>query len=161
MEAIVFWVLAALSTGGALGVVLSRDPVHSAMSLVGTLFCIASVFVMLHAHLLAALQVIVYAGAVMVLFVFIIMLLSKPGDKEKRLHRGGMKIAGMTVAGLMLFILTVSIVHEPAPEGEYAIGHIRAVAMNLFTEHVPALQLTALLLLAAVVGATVIAKRRI
>ncbi|MCU1485231.1 MAG: nuoJ, partial [Actinomycetia bacterium] len=75
VDKIVFFIAAAACLGGALGVILSKNPVHSALSLVGTLFGIAIHFVNLGAHFLAAVQVVVYAGAIVVLFLFVIMLL--------------------------------------------------------------------------------------
>ena len=76
METVVFFAMAALAVGSALLLVLFRNPVYSALSLVGTLFSVAGLFVLLDAHFLAAVQIIVYAGAIMVLFLFVIMLLN-------------------------------------------------------------------------------------
>src|SRR5437867_1850821 len=93
MGALAFVVLALLLIGSALTVVLHRNPVKSAMALVVTLFLLAVVFVLLGAHMIAALQVIVYAGAIMVLFLFVIMLLNlQTDDPERGVHRTGLRV---------------------------------------------------------------------
>ena len=88
MTEIVFYALAAMALGGAIGVVLQRSPVASLLSMVGTLASVAGIFVLLEAHFLAAIQVMVYAGAIMVLFLFVIMLLNLGHDYEPDLRRG-------------------------------------------------------------------------
>jgi len=158
-----FYVLAALTIAAALGVVILRNPVHCAMSLVAALFLIAISFMSLQAHLVAALQIIVYAGAVMVLFLFVIMLLNLQTETVPEAHVG-QKIVGVVAAAAVAFLLSrtiiagkMAVIREPHINPEF--GTTQAVARMLFREHVVAFELTSLLLLVAVVGAVVLARR--
>jgi NADH-quinone oxidoreductase subunit J len=149
----------------ALTVVLHPNPVKSAMALVVTLFLLAVVFVFLEAHMIAALQIIVYAGAIMVLFLFVIMLLNLSDDGEEPrssgrvLFRLGAWVGGGVLAvELVALFLRVPFPAVPAaPEG---YGGADAVAMSLFTDFLLPFELTSILLLVAVVGAVVLAQRR-
>src|SRR5215470_6499637 len=110
IEVIVFVVSAIIILGGAFGVVLARNPVHSALSLVATLFGIAVLFVAQNADFLAAVQVIVYAGAIVVLFLFVIMLLGV--DQSERLRTDSLRVQRplaviMGVIAIGLIIMTV------------------------------------------------------
>jgi NADH-quinone oxidoreductase subunit J len=158
-----FYVLAALTVVAASGVVFLRNPVHCAMSLVTALFLIAVCFMSLQAHLVAALQIIVYAGAVMILFLFVIMLLNLQSETVRE-SRVGQKVVGaiaaLAVAGLLARTLVagkMAVIREPHVNPEF--GTTQAVARMLFREHVVAFELTSLLLLVAVVGAVVLARR--
>jgi NADH-quinone oxidoreductase subunit J len=164
MATLAFLVLAALLVGSALAVVLHPNPVKSAMALVVTLFLLAVVFVLLEAHMIAALQIIVYAGAIMVLFLFVIMLLNL-GDEEQRARpRRRVVVHGVAwAAGALLAVVLVRLVAgaplgrpAPAPEG---YGSAALVARSLFTDYVLPFELAGLLLLVAVIGPVVLAKR--
>jgi len=164
MAAVVFFPLAALLVMLALAVVLHPDPVKSALALVGTLFLLAVFFVFLSAEVVAALQVIVYAGAIMVLFLFVIMLLS-PG--AERAERRGL-VVGTVVGGLALVLAWQT--GWWAAGGKAGAGGVRAVAglggvfalaRSLFTDFLLPFELTSVLLLVAIVGAVVLAKRRL
>jgi NADH-quinone oxidoreductase subunit J len=160
-EAILFWILAAVSVGCGLGVITVRNPVHSAMFLVGSLFSLAGLFVLLRAHLVAALQVLVYAGAIMMLFVFVIMLLSLTEEEREEAHRTGYKLFGVLSVGVICLAAAWAATQEPMPDRERAVGTVRAVAMQLYTEYVLAFEVVAVLLLVAIIGAAVVAMRRI
>jgi NADH-quinone oxidoreductase subunit J len=167
MEAAVFFVAAAIVLAGAIGVILYRNPVHSALSLVATLFGVAVLFVAQDAQLLAAVQVIVYAGAIVVLFLFVIMLLGVdqadslrddplPGQRPLAL------LGGAATLGLLLVILLAQ--EDPTTGGEGVGGfgdrpNVEALARVLFSDYVFAFEITSLLLTIAVVGAVVLAKR--
>ncbi len=157
----VFAVLAVLLVLASLGVILQRNPVRSALSLVAALFLLAVFYVFLEAHLVAALQVIVYAGAIMVLFLFVIMLLRlqvEPRDPERTAGRiAAAGLAALFVAQLVLFLRAA-----PAPTGSAApaFGTTEAVAEVLFTRLVLPFEMTSVLLLVAIVGAVVLAKRK-
>jgi len=158
-----FYLLAALTVGGALGVVTLRNPVHCALSLVGTLFLVAVAFVALQAHLVAALQIIVYAGAVMVLFLFVIMLLNLQADPAD-VSPLGLRVFSVAAAAVLGGVLAHSIwqgLKDRASRGPLAgdFGSTAEVARLLFREHLVAFELTSLLLLVAVVGAVVLARR--
>lgn len=162
MEGVLFWVFATLVVVGALGVIGARNPIHSAMSLVGTLFFLAAVFVLLRAHLVAGLQVLVYAGAIMVLFVFVIMLLSLSDDDLGQPRPTLWKVLGGGAAGgiaaaVAMAIFSGGVVVAPVPSS----AGLTVVAHALYTDHVLAFEIIGVLLLVAIVGAVVVAKRRI
>lgn len=166
MEWAVFAVFAVASLVGSVGVVLARKPVHAALFLVLTLFCMAVFFVMQEAHFLAAVQVIVYAGAVVVLFLFVIMLLGV--DREDlfeeplRGQRPAAVVVGVAlIAGLLLLTQTLEPTGAPSQRGQ-ALGdgtNVEKVAESLFTEFLWPFEITSVLLVIAVVGAVVLARR--
>jgi NADH-quinone oxidoreductase subunit J len=160
MEWVVFVLVAATAVGTALGLVIRLNPLHGALFLVANLFCVAVLYLMLHAEFLALAQVIVYAGAIMVLFIFAIMLLI-PGRAEAgpdplaRARRLALPLAA--VLGLAV-VLVAGRTGGPSPGvppgGSGAIGRL------LFTDYLFPFEVTSLLLLAALVGALTLAKRR-
>ena len=159
---IIFWVVAFLTIIAALTVILHKDPVYSALALVFTLFQVAVLFLLLEAYLVAFLQVIVYAGAIVVLFLFVIMLLSL--QREKPLRLVGPRTAALVLSVVLALELAgLSLVprsgggHAAVPTG---FGSAEAVAETLFRDYLLAFELTSVLLLAAVVGAVVMARRR-
>ena len=165
---IVFAAGAAICLGGALGVILSKNPVHAALSLVGTLFGVAVLFVALEAEFLAAVQVIVYAGAIVVMFLFVIMLLGVDRTEDIEVDPlGGQRIAG-AAAGLLLFMGLAAIILvgtiTGAPEANGAISaevpNIEQLARVLFTDYLWAFGITSVLLIIAVVGAVSLARHR-
>ena len=168
VDTLVFIVAAAICLSGALGVILARNPVHSALMLVMTLFGIAVLFVAQEAHFLAAVQVIVYAGAIVVLFLFVIMLLGV--DRAQNLELSILPIqrwaALVFAAGsLLLLIGLIVVVNEPVTGAEAMGGaasgdeNVRLLARSLFSDHVYAFELTSLLLVIAVIGAGVLARK--
>lgn len=170
---IVFYVFAAVAIGSAFGVVLSKSPVASLLFMVVTLASLAGVFVLLEAHFLAAVQVIVYAGAIMVLFLFVIMLLNLGHDYVKDLKGGIFSILAFGVIGAMAGFLSRSFRGAGALDAMTArggqeidaalqqYGAVGAVAQPLFTTYVVPFEITGILLLVAIVGALVLAKRRV
>jgi NADH-quinone oxidoreductase subunit J len=151
----------------ALLMVTNRRPVRAAMSLVATMSFLAGVYVLLDAHLIAVLQLIVYAGAIMVLFLFVIMLLNIE-EKEGLLGVNTilLQFTGMLVVGL-LFVSVVSLFKgdgsllSAAVEIPIDFGTTKAVGRMLFTEYLLPFEIASVLLLAAIVGAVILAKRRI
>lgn len=170
MEPILFWIFALLAVLGALLVVAIPNPVRGAMCLVGTLFCMAVLFVLLDAHLVAALEVLVYAGAVMVLFLFVIMLLNLREEELGARRFTAIKVLGSlaTVAvGVMLGKAVTQTLARPALGETFGrsrdamYGSVEAVGGLLLNDYLLAFELTSVLLLAAVVGAVLLAKRTI
>jgi len=162
MSFAVFIPLAILVILSALGVVISRNPVRSAMCLVVTLFMIAVMFVFLDAYLVAALQVLVYAGAIMVLFLFVIMLLNLQEDPREPARKAMRAVVTAVAAALVLLIsgaVTWSGFRASAPPAE-SFGTTEALSERLFTHFLLPFELTSLLLLVAIVGAVVIARRK-
>ena len=163
---ILFFILAAVAIVGALGMLLSRNPVHSALSLILNLFCVAGLYLTLNAEFIGVVQVIVYAGAIMVLFLFVIMLLNLEAmprlqDFDARVALG---LAGGTVLlALLTYVLARSLDSLPeasiGPE-EAASGSARAIAKDLFTTYALPFEIIGLLLLVATIGAVMIAKKR-
>ncbi|HEY8514433.1 MAG TPA: NADH-quinone oxidoreductase subunit J [Candidatus Binatia bacterium] len=159
---IAFYFIAILMIASALTVILHRNPIYSALALVNTLFLIAVAFVLLDAELIAMLQVIVYAGAIVILFLFVIMLLNVEVEQRSfRLSKFG--TAGLAFALLLALELGVlAIVYEPMqiaspPAG---FGTTELLAENLFAKSLLPFELTSVLLLVAVVGAVVMARRK-
>ena len=169
VEMFTFLIAGAIVLGGALGVVLFRNPVHNALSLVATLFGVAVLFIAQEAYFLAAIQVIVYAGAIVVLFLFVIMLLGV--DRVESTERDPLpaqRIIGV-VAGLGILVLSIVILlaggdgatgeksaTAPLTDGSTDIQRLGKV---LFTDYVFAFEVTAVLLTVAVVGAVVLSRR--
>lgn len=180
MELLVFVVASAMVIAGALGVVLRSNPVHAALSLVLTLFGVAVHFVSLHAHFLAAVQVIVYAGAIVVLFLFVIMLLGV--DKAEDLsiepfpiQRPLAVVVGAGLSGLVIAAVTRArstlgtsadeirglggAEAKAAAESELAYSNVRDLARNLFSDHVFAFEFTSILLIVAVAGTVLLTRK--
>ncbi len=171
MRALLFYAFSAIAIVSALLCVTRRSAVAAALWLVCVMFHLACLYVMLDAHFIAAVQVLVYAGAIMVLFLFVIMLLNigRPGPSDIK-GAGGRVIA--TVAGLVMLaeLLVLRAFELPPglalPAGTVAAeverrGAVQAVAHPLFEQYLLPFEITSVMLLAAVVGAVVLAKRRI
>ena len=165
----IFYIFAALSVFGALGVLFLKNPIHCALSLVGTFFCLGSIYVMLNAEFVAVIQVLIYAGAIMVLFLFVLMLLSSK-DTEMSSNKW---TTGKILAGLLSFGIFVQIANlftgnelKLGPKGEYPIevveeiGSIALIGRLLFTDYILSFEIIVIILLVAVIGAVVIAKRK-
>ena len=174
MELIVFVLASAMMLIGAFGVITRRNPVHAALSLVLTLFGVAVHFVALEAYFLAAVQIIVYAGAIVVLFLFVIMLLGvdKAEDLQTEPLVAQRWLAGIAGLGLLgLLVIAVSRGAEMlttraeglATSGEGASGdaNIQQLARSVFGDYVVAFELTSILLVVAVVGTVMLARRRV
>jgi NADH-quinone oxidoreductase subunit J len=171
MTAVIFFIFAALALAGALGVVFARNPVHSALLLVITLVSVAVFFVQQQAHLLAAVQVIVYAGAIVVLFLFVIMLLGV--DREEtfeeplRFQRPAALALGLVVLAELIFLAGHHWATGAKAPSEFALkggdaglgNNVERVARVLFTDFLWPFEITAGLLVIAVVGSVVLARR--
>ena len=165
-EQIVFWVMAVTSLGSAIGMLLARNAVHSALLLVLNFFTLAVFYVLLDAHFLAAVQVIVYAGAIMVLFLFVIMLLGV--DREDtleeriRFQRPIAVLLGAALAGLLVFAVhnTLGGVQFRGLEDANAAGNTQAVGRTLFTKFLFPFEVASILLIVAAIGAMVLGRRR-
>jgi NADH-quinone oxidoreductase subunit J len=165
-ELSVFIVLAPLSVVAALGMVLSRNAVYSALLLVVNFFCLAGFYVLLEAQFVAAVQVIVYAGAIMVLFLFVLMLLGVGNEVVvKEQMRGQRPAAVLLTLGLLVAIVAGlgAGVFDAAPASLAAAnegGNVQAVGRLLFTRYTFAFETAGILLVVAAVGALVLGKRQ-
>jgi NADH-quinone oxidoreductase subunit J len=167
MELLVFVLAAAMVILGAAAVVVMRNPVHSALGLVLTLFGVAVHFVAMEAHFLAAVQVIVYAGAIVVLFLFVIMLLGVDTAEDLRveplpIQRPVAVVIGVGTAGLVAAaVLRTRDTMARGPELEASgDSNIRLLARNLFSDQVLAFELTSVLLIVAVAGTVLLTRKQ-
>jgi NADH-quinone oxidoreductase subunit J len=155
---IVFFVLGALLVIASLMVVFQRNVVHSAMSLVAALFLTAIFFFTLHAPMVGVLQVLVYAGAIMVLFLFVIMFLNPAAVEQRgRFGWGFGIVAALLLSGALTAVMTNP---EPAPVAATELfGSPETLAKSLFTDFTLPFEIASILLLVAIIGAVVLAKR--
>ena len=163
MLSIVFYILAAVSVVSALSVVFSKNPVYSVLSLIVTFFTIAGQYVLLNAQFLAAVNIIVYAGAIMVLFLFVIMLLNLNNTDLEARRPFAVTAAAVLASGLLLTTLlgalrsTAGIV--AAKPADLSIGLISNLGKTLFNQFAFPFELSSLLFLAAMIGAVMLGKR--
>jgi NADH-quinone oxidoreductase subunit J len=162
METILFYVFGAIATVGALMVVTRKNPMSAALSLIASLFAVAALFVLRQAHFLAAIQVIVYAGAVVVLFIFVIMLINVPEDRLPVERPTVYRLLGVVATGILMIETAVASRRFGAPAGTAAdAGSVEAIGRALFGDYLLAFEITSVLLLAGVVGAVALAKKKI
>jgi NADH-quinone oxidoreductase subunit J len=166
MSPVLFWIFAGLMLAFGFSVILSRNPIASALSLVVCFLCLAALFVGLDAFFIAVIQVLVYAGAVMVLFLFIIMLLDMRAERRRRLNlpvtAGGILIASAFAAQLWFILDKLPGGKNPFPAlGAAEIDDVRQVGMTLFTTHNLPFQVIGALILVATIGVVVLSRREL
>ncbi len=161
-EVLVFFLLAGVAVAGALSLILQRQPIHSALSLIVVMMSLAGLYVLLGAEFIAAVQIIVYAGAIMVLFVFVIMLLNAGEEERTSLSRMaryvGLPLGIFLLLQLAYWIARASPARAAVPAGP---APTKTLAMMLFQEFVFPFELTSILILIAIMGALVLAKKDI
>jgi len=171
MEMLLFWPLAVIALGASISMITQRNPVYSALFLILTLLCLAGLFLLLHAHFLAVIQIIVYAGAIMVLFLFVIMLLDiRRAEVTLSRVRLQKTLGSILVALALLLIVKTTWVLGSGAVGEMAMvkdasaipdfGTAPALGRALFSSYVLPLELAAVLLFVALIGAIVLSKHR-
>jgi len=169
-DALLFYVFAGVTVIGALAVVSQKNPVYSVLSIVASFFGLAGLYVLLEAPFVAVAQIIIYAGAIMVLFLFTVMLLNAPRedaaewDRSHPLYRPmAVRIGGVLAVLLALELawalsrtsgLSVSVAERPAASSIQEMGRV------LFTDYMFAFEVTSILIIAAMVGAVVLARKR-
>lgn len=160
---ILFWFLSVLALFSALMVVTSKNPVHSVLWLIVTFFAISGHYVMLNAQFLAIVNIIVYAGAIMVLFLFVIMLmnLNKSGEQQKSKW---LRLAGAIAGGCLLLVFIAALRDAGMDKKEALvntgeIGLIKNLGKELFSTYVVPFEISSILFLSAMVGAVVIGKK--
>jgi len=158
---ILFWVLSAIAVGCALGVILSRNPVNSVMFLIGTFFAISGHYILMNAQFLAIVNIIVYAGAIMVLFLFVIMLMNLNADVEPQ--KGQLVQLAGVISGGVLFLVVLAAIKSARVEymdkTATDIGLIANLGRVLFTKYVLPFEISSVLFLSAMIGAIVIGKK--
>ena len=168
---LLWWLFAGLAVGGALGTITRRNPVASLLFLVLTFLSLAAIYLLLGAHFIGAVQVIVYAGAILVLFLFVIMLLNLGHDYQSDLRGGFWIMAGFVAAGLIGFVVwrgfrTTNAVMDTGGGARVdaavdSLNAVGAIAQPLFRDFLVPFELTSILLLIAIIGAVLLAKRRV
>jgi NADH-quinone oxidoreductase subunit J len=161
METVIFLLFALLAVASSLVVVLHRNPVYSTMSLVVTLFSVAVLFVLLGAPFIGALQVLIYTGAILVLFLFVIMLLNITREESAVTAQKGQLVAavlGALVFGGLILLMFWDSGRRLDPMTEELVS-MKGLARSLFTDYLLPFEIVGLLLLVAVIGATVAARR--
>jgi NADH-quinone oxidoreductase subunit J len=159
---IVFFVLATLAVFGAVSLILQRHAIHSALSLIVVMVALAGLYLLQGAEFVAAVQIIVYAGAIMVLFIFVIMLLNA-GEEERTNFSKLASIAGIPLAVAIAGFIAAAILHsgQPLPSAavQGTLTNTKALSMMLFRDFVYPFELTSFLILVAILGAIVLAQR--
>lgn len=170
IQDLLWWVFAALGLGGAIGMISARNPVGSLLFLVLSFFSLAAIYILMGAHFIGVAQVIVYAGAIMVLFMFVIMLLNLGHDYHADVRRGGWIVVGFVCTGIMGWAISRMLgveyrsTENAAPAIEASVrelGAVGAIAEPLFRDFLVPFELTSILLLVAIIGAVLLAKRRV
>ncbi|WP_027716353.1 NADH-quinone oxidoreductase subunit J [Desulfuromonas sp. TF] len=167
MEILFFYLVALIAVISGFLVITCKNPVNSAISLVMTFVCLATFYVMLKAPFMAAIQIMVYAGAIMVLIVFVIMLLNLGTvTRTKTSH----SVAGGAVAGALVLFQMVYLMSRGEPSGAVgeitnevvqSVGHTELIGRALFIDFLLPFEITSILLLVAMIGAVVLAKRTV
>ena len=163
-ETVFFYIFTSLMLAAAVSVVRNRQPMYSVLSLLIVMFCLSALFVMLGAYFLAAIQVLLYAGAVLVLFLYVLMLLNLSPEllaRAKVFTRPGLGLGtGMVLFAALWRVLTQSPHPLPAVESPSAGGTVEAVARLLFRDYLLPFELTSFLILAAIIGTVSLAKQK-
>jgi NADH-quinone oxidoreductase subunit J len=162
---ILFFILAAVALISGVLVVFQTHPLRSALWLIVNFFAVAGIYLLAQAEFIAAIQVIVYAGAIMVLFLFVIMLLNlRQPEAQPAMPFFGQKLGGIILAGFTAVILVYGFTQAklpPAREMAPGLGNTESIARSLFTDYLLPFEVTSVLLLVAIVGAVVLAKTRL
>ena len=169
-ERVLFIIFAVTAVSSALNILLQRSPLYSALSLIGTLLSLSALYVTLHAQFIAAVQIVVYAGAIMVLFIFVIMLLNVPKDQPQIEKQKGLRYLAVPFAGVMIAEMfyvffgnqrpiRLTTMALPSSNVDQSVGTTWNIGTALFTDYLLPFEVTSVLILMAVVGAMVLARR--
>ena len=160
IQTVLFWIFSILGLAGGVGLVFNRNPVYSALSLILNFFSIAGLYLSLGAEFLTAIQILVYAGAIMVLFLFVIMLLNledEQGVLKFDAKRGIAFILGFAFIAEMIFVFRGF--NSSSVGGDFAFGSVESVGMKMMTEYLFPFEMISVILLAALIGAIVVARK--
>ena len=162
-ELILFIVFAAVAVMAAVNLIVQRHPIHSALSLIVVMVSLAALYLLLGAELLAAVQIIVYAGAIMVLFLFVVMLMNLNAASEPRKNRF-LQFAGLISGGCLFLVIIAACMRSNRVSGmvemnEGNAGLIKNLGMALFKDYVIPFEISSVLFLSAMIGAVVIGKK--
>lgn len=165
MDAILFLIFAAIAVVCGLSVVLQRHPISSALSLVGVMGSLAVLYLLLGGEFISMAQLIVYAGAIMVLFIFVIMLLN--AGQERTTHRrlwvqyAGVPLLAAMIAIAFYIIQRVLPPTEPVRFGAFQHGNAAEIGLKLFEDYLLPFEVTSILILVAIIGAIVLARKEV
>ena len=161
IQTILFWLFSIIGIAGGLGLIFNRAPVYAALSLILNFFSIAGLYLSLNAYFLAAIQILVYAGAIMVLFLFVIMLLNLQREEMKVFHFDAYKgiafILGLGFIAEMLFVFKSF--SENGLTKDFAFSNVENIGEKLMTDFLFPFEMISVVLLAALIGAVVVAKK--
>ncbi|HJW85318.1 MAG TPA: NADH-quinone oxidoreductase subunit J [Candidatus Brocadiaceae bacterium] len=169
MESYLFYIVGTIAVLAAVYLIFERNPVFCALYLIQTMVCIAVLYILLEAQFIAAVQMIVYAGAIMVLFLFVIMLLNIKGDEESKRSFPFRKIPAILM-GIALLTVICIILKSKLLQGKqdvYTVAHIESIGNTqlignlLFTDYLLPFEITSILLFVAAIGAIMLAKRKL
>ncbi|MBS1588096.1 MAG: NADH-quinone oxidoreductase subunit J [Bacteroidetes bacterium] len=159
---ILFWILTIGAISSALGVILSRNPINSVICLIATFFAISGHYVLLNAQFLAVVNIIVYAGAIMVLFLFVIMLMNLNADVEPQKSRL-VQFAGIISGGILFLVILAALrdskINGVLEKSSNSVGLIENLGKTLFQNYVLPFEISSVLFLSAMIGAMVIGKK--
>ncbi len=159
---ILFWFLSIMALFSALMMITNKNPVYSVLWLIATFFAISGHYILLNAQFLAIVNIIVYAGAIMVLFLFVIMLMNLNKETEPQKNRW-LKVAGAVAGGCLLLVLVAALKDVDAKQKALVvagdIGLIKSLGKELFTTYVVPFEISSVLFLSAMIGAVVIGKK--
>ena len=168
MAGIYFWVLASILVITSLAVVLQRNPMYSVLLLIASFGALSGLYITLNAPFVAAIQIVIYAGAIMVLFVFVVMLLNAPtedpphGYHARLLGGAGPRWFGAALAVVLVGELIYALSHlqsTPLPAGSAESASVAAIGVRLFRDYAFAFEVTSVLILLAMVGAVILARK--
>jgi NADH-quinone oxidoreductase subunit J len=169
-ETLIFYLLSGLTIGASALVIGQRNPMYSVLMLIASFGALAGLYIQLDAPFVAVAQIIIYAGAIMVLFLFVVMLLNAPQEdaadwdrthplRQPAIARFGGLLAVLLVVQLAWALLRAGAADEPIAVGAESVSDIRLLGRTLFTDYVFAFEATSILILVAMVGAVVLARR--
>ncbi|MCL4153354.1 UNVERIFIED_CONTAM: hypothetical protein GTU68_039473, partial [Idotea baltica] len=159
-QTLLFWIFSILGIAGGIGLIFNRSPIYAALSLILNFFSIAGLYLSLGAEFLAAIQILVYAGAIMVLFLFVIMLLNlqeEHGVLQFDAKRGIAFILGLAFVAEMLFVFRGW--HDKDVTGAFSFGEVEPIGKELMTNFIFPFEMISIVLLAALIGAIAIARK--
>jgi NADH-quinone oxidoreductase subunit J len=158
---LIFWLLTVMAISCALGVILSRNPVSSVLFLIATFFAVSGHYILMNAQFLAIVNIIVYAGAIMVLFLFVIMLMNLNADTEPQKNRL-VQLAGVVSGGILFLVILAALkssTNNMLEQTATDIGLIKNLGKTLFTQFVLPFEVASVLFLSAMIGAVVLGKK--
>jgi len=159
-----FLIFGGLAVTAAISLILQRQPIHSAISLIVVMVSLAALYLLLAAEFIAAVQIIVYAGAIMVLFVFVIMLLNAGQEERTNLSRMARYVGlplGTVLTGELAYWIYRATPEEALVDPNHFIGRTELIGRDLFREYVLPFELTSILILIAILGAVVLTKKEL